>query len=325
LKALASRCPVSLEIRKPLAPLTTFRAGGPASLFARPGDAGELAGLLGFAASEGVPHFILGGGSNVLFDDSGLEGLVIQLSGSFRAAVAMDAPAGRGGGAGRDAPAGEGGGAVAAWAGAGARLSRVADLARSLGRSGWAALRGIPGTVGGALHMNAGAMGAETGALALYAEVLAEAGGGFRVERVPGGEAGFRYRGSDLAGKGVILGAAFQLGPPAPDEEIALMERGVLESRKARIPRGPSAGSVFRNPPGDSAGRLIDSCGLKGLQAGGAAVSDLHANVIVNAGAASASDIRGLAMRVRDEVARAAGVGLEFEIVMLDRYGRAFK
>jgi UDP-N-acetylmuramate dehydrogenase len=304
LAGLAARCPVPAETARPLAPLTSFRTGGPAALFASPADEGGLAALLGFADGEGLPVFLLGGGTNVVFDDLGLEGLVIRLSGAFRAVR----------------PLGGGAGGPRAWAGAAAPLSAVADFARAAGRDGWARLRGIPGTLGGALVMNAGAHGAEAGGLAESVEVLS----GGRILRLGRDECGFRYRGSDLAGLGAVLGAEILLGEAAGADAIARLERETLAARRGRLPALPSAGSVFRNPPGAAAGRLIEECGLKGARIGGALVSREHANVIVNAGGASSSEIRALASLARLEVLKRHGVELVPEIVFADREGEVY-
>jgi UDP-N-acetylenolpyruvoylglucosamine reductase len=388
LEALAQRSPVALEVLPPLAFMTSFKTGGPASLSASPRDTDQLTALLGFAGREGLPVFLLGGGTNVLFDDLGLLGLVVRLAGRFaevRGPMAGD---------------GDGDGEMRVWAGAGARLSQVADVARGLGRIGWARLRGIPGTVGGALVMNAGAAGVETGDLTVRVDVLEPAPGmvsiagmsgtagmagtagmigmlgaaggaeasdsdvspnaeGYpaspasqasldsldspaspdsastnagngegpagKVVRVPASAAGFRYRGSDLGRKGLVLGAELLLGPGAPDGEIQALERATLEARRARIPGGPSAGSVFRNPPEGPAGKIIDDCGLKGLKVGGAQVSPRHANVIVNTGSATSSEVRELAWKVRYEVMRLTGIELVPEIRMVDRRGGEYR
>lgn len=313
LMSLAAKAPLSLEILRPLKDLTSFRIGGPAALFARPRDLGELAAALAFARAEGIPHFILGGGANVLFDDQGLSGLVIRLSGKFRETRILDG----------DPASGEGAGRI--HAGAGARLADVAALARRCGRIGFAALKGIPGTVGGALVMNAGAYGTEIGDRAAAVEILGREGGPGPQEgapasglagaaRVPRRRIRFFARGSDLEGRGTVLGAELLLGEEAPAEEILRAERETLLARRARLPQEPSAGSFFRNPEGQAAGRLIEECGLKGERVGLAQVSPRHANVIVNLGGATSADVRALADKVRGEVARLRGIELVPEV-----------
>jgi UDP-N-acetylmuramate dehydrogenase len=308
LRRLAERAPVPFRALEPLAPMTSFRSGGPAALYAEPEDAAGLAAALAYAEGEGLPALILGGGTNLIFDDLGFEGLVARPGGRFRE---LAPPAGAGGAGGPSA------GAPSVWAGAAARLSDVVGYARSQGRSGWARLAGVPGTLGGALVMNAGAHGVETGDLVVAAQVLE----GGRPACVPRGECGFAYRRSALEVRGPVLGAELLLGDPAPEEEILRLEREALGARAARLPRRPSAGSVFRNPPGDSAGRLIEACGLKGARFGGAEISREHANVIVNAGGASSSEFRALAGLARLEVMRREGVLLEPEVRMLGRLG----
>ncbi|MDR1038968.1 MAG: UDP-N-acetylmuramate dehydrogenase [Deltaproteobacteria bacterium] len=307
LRRLAAKCRVKLETRKPLSELTSFRTGGPAAFFAQPADPEELAAALDFAGSEGLPVFVLGGGTNVLFDDLGFDGLMIRLSGGFRKAAYLDGEDG-------------GRGATRVRAGAAASLAEVADMARAASRSGWARLRGIPGTVGGALVMNAGTGADSAGELFLEAGVLDR--GALRL--VGAQEADFRYRRSALGGLGVVMGAEFSLGPAALENDLREIEREAMEARRKRLPPGPSAGSVFRNPNGLNAGRLIEECALKGMRVGGAVISDRHANVIVNAGGATSSEIRALAAKARLEVMRRRGVELVPEILMLDRRGEAY-
>jgi UDP-N-acetylmuramate dehydrogenase len=284
--------------------LTSFRTGGPAALFARPGDPEELAAVSGFAAANGIPFLLMGAGTNLLADDMGFRGLAARLSGGLAGVRYLDGDAG-------------GRGATRVLAGAGAPLSAVCDMARAAGRSGWARLRGIPGTVGGALVMNAGAHGTETGDLAVRARVLVDG----TARDVTAAEAGFRYRGSDLGSGGVVLEAELLLGGEAPEEDIRAAERAALDSRRLRLPPEPSAGSVFRNPEGGSAGRLIDGCGLKGTGIGGALISPRHANVIVNSGGATSSEVRALADLARREVLKRFGVELAPEVLMLDLWG----
>ncbi|MDR1314227.1 MAG: UDP-N-acetylmuramate dehydrogenase [Deltaproteobacteria bacterium] len=316
LSRLAGASPVPLEALKPLGALTSFKCGGPAALFGRPGTLEELERLRLFALDNSLPFMVLGGGNNVLFDDLGFRGLAARLSGELgRVSFAGGGPL-------------SGRGAAAVTAGAGAALSEVADKAREAGRAGWARLRGIPGTVGGALAMNAGAGGAEVGQLVSGVTVLGP--GGRRV--VGREEAGFRYRCSDLGLMGPIAEAEFLLGEEAAESEILALERETLAARKARLPGGPSAGSVFRNPEGaeaakcggKSAGRLIEECGLKGSAVGGAVISPKHANVIVNAGGATSSEIRALAGKARLEVLKRHGVELVLEIRMLDLGGESY-
>ena len=293
---------------EPLARFTTMRVGGPADLFAIVHNAFELRGLIKFARSRGLPHTILGRGSNVVIADRGIRGLVI-LDRAEGASVREETFV----------------------AEAGVPMARAATLAQEAGLTGLEFGLAIPGTVGGAVWANAGAHGADIAGVIESASVLTDEGG---ERRLATSELGLGYRESrfkrvgDALGAGaaddtttsaeVVLGATFRLEPADP----ALIKERLDEIRHWRQthqPLGiPSAGSVFRNPPGDaSAGALIESLDLKGATEGGATVSPKHANFIVNDRRGTAADVRRLAERVREQVGRETGVELVFEIVFL--------
>ena len=285
--------PAGIEVHEhaPLARHTYLRLGGPARYLAIPEDIEELQQLLGWARAEGLSLRVLGGGSNLLVADEGIDALVVSLrraAGSFTfigervvAGAAVMLPA----------------------------LSRAA-AERSLGGLEFAV--GIPGAVGGALNSNAGiGDGRSIGLLVEEVEVI----GGRGRSTIPRSELFFGYRRSSLRGAGVmVLGATLRL-QPRPKEEIEAELRTLLEHRQATQPTaGPNAGSVFRNPEGDYAGRLIEAAGCKALRVGAATVSDLHANFFVHDGTATTADMVGLMALVQRRVLGHAGVRLQPEI-----------
>ena len=280
---------------EPLAPRTTWRIGGPARFFAEVEDVPALAALLRWARAEGLPAIPLGKGSNVLVPDEGLEAVVFVLAGDL-VAVSVEAPLVRAGG--------------------GASLMALAVTARNASLSGTEGLSGIPSSVGGAVRINAGAYGTEVFDL-LEEVTLVTRGGEVRI--APAATIAHGYRWSALAdGDDVVAGATLRLRPAAREEIDARLAE-VREKRKRALPTEPNAGSVFRNPPGDHAGRLLEACGLKGVRAGGAEVSSRHANVIVNAGGATAGDVRALMARMKEAVRDRFGVDLVPEVEDLAR------
>ncbi|MDO8485109.1 MAG: UDP-N-acetylmuramate dehydrogenase [Candidatus Limnocylindrales bacterium] len=286
---------------EPLARFTTMRVGGPADLFATAHNAFELRALVRFARARGFPHLILGRGSDVVIADAGVRGLVIQVraEGSRVDGERYIAESG-------------------------VQMARAATEAQRAGLTGLEFGLAIPGTVGGAIWANAGAHESDVAAVLESARVLAADGSeaviptrdlelGYRDSR-------FKHRAPGAAAE-LILEATFRLSPAGPD---TIKERldGIRRWRQAHQPLGlPSAGSVFRNPPGESAGRLVDAAGLKGLRIGGAVVSEKHANFIVNDRKGSAADVRRLAERVRAEVEARHGVRLDFEVEFLGDWG----
>jgi len=279
-----------LIFQAPLRDFTTFRVGGPARILARPEEAGELKALLALARNEGLPFVILGGGSNLLFDDAGFDGLVIKLGSGF-AGLAGEGSLVRAGAAATAAD-------LLAWA-----------VARDLG--GLEGLAGLPGTVGGAVAGNAGAGPEGLGRAVNRLFILDGAG---RAESVSAADLNFAYRRlTGLPEGAVILEAEFSLAPrPAGEVRARLAE---MRERRAGQPLGGrSAGCVFKNPSGLSAGRLIDECGLKGRRVGGARVSEVHANFILAENGATAADIRALIDLVREGVLARHGLVLELEL-----------
>jgi UDP-N-acetylmuramate dehydrogenase len=285
---------------EPLARFTTMRVGGPADLFAVAHNLFELRALVKFARARAIPLFILGRGSNLVIADAGIRGLVVQARAE---ASRVDGDRYH--------------------ADAGVPMARAATETQKAGLAGLEYGLAIPGTVGGAVWANAGAHESDTAQVLEAATVLLADG----TERVlPVDELGLSYRhsrfkaaveaqrGSATGPAEIVMAATFRLHPADPGEIRARLDE-IRQWRRAHQPLGiPSAGSVFRNPPEDSAGRLVDALGLKGLRIGGASVSEKHANFIVNDQKGTAADVRRLAERVRDEVRARHGIELVFEV-----------
>lgn len=286
--------------REVLAPKTTMRVGGPARVYAEPATADDLRHLLGAAHRRRLPVFLLGRGSNLIIPDEGVDGLVISLAHANWQKFEVR-PDGR------------------VWAGAGLRLKNLCGLATKAGLKGFEFLEGIPGSVGGALRMNAGAMGGWMFDVVEEVHVMSLAGEG-RVLKRSGMHVDYRHC-AELH-DAIALGALLQ---PAATVEAADIRRQIDVYQKKRgesQPREPSAGCVFKNPPGTSAGRLIDELGLKGARVGDAEVSPVHANFIINRGHATSADIIGLIRQIRARVKTARGIDLEPEVLL---YGREWR
>lgn len=273
----------------PLAPYTSFRIGGPATLLAAPAECEDLKRALAFAAAEGLPVQVLGGGSNTLVRDGGFRGLAIRLDAFQRLERRGDAVA----------------------AGAGVRVSRLLAFCCRHGLAGLEILSGVPGTVGGAVWGNAGAWGGTVADALAAVELVTAAGEERTLSRC---EIPFRYRAAGLPAGSVVTLATFAL---TPGDAAAIRRRisGNLVRRNASQPvEFRSAGSIFKNPPGGYAGRLVERVGLKGTRIGNAMISAKHGNYIVNLGGARAADVLALVELARERVREAAGVDLELEI-----------
>jgi UDP-N-acetylenolpyruvoylglucosamine reductase len=290
--------PPGVERDYPLARLTTVRAGGPADLFARPATEHELAELLRWAASEGIQVAAVGSGSNLLVSDQGYRGLVLKLEGELSAIERQGARVVCGGGA---------------------RLPSAAAQAARWGLSGLEFGINIPGTVGGAVKMNANAYGGELGRVLEWVSVCAPGG----VERREPSQLGLAYRRSSLRPGEVVSRASFGL----VEGEVEKIKGTMAEMRGKRREAQPSGiktfGSTFKNPADDvradgrTAGQLLDAAGCRGLQVGGARFSDKHANFVENAGGATTADILGLISEGRRRVHESFGVWLEPEVQVL--------
>ena len=285
-----------------LARLSTLRIGGPAELFVEVTSERALVDLMEEVAGRRLPFQLLGLGSNVLLPDAGLPGIVARLGGELKRVRIR-------------------GHRVSA--GAGAALALVARKAAAAGLAGLEALSGFPSTVGGAVYMNAGCYGAEIKDVLRSARLVDPDG---RRRRIGVTELRASYRATGLKESGAIVTRAlFELAPGEPAALLARIDE--LNTRRwAALPSGqPNAGSIFKNPPGDAAGRLLDAAGLKGTSAGGAVVSPKHANVIVNAGGATAADVLALMRTMRERVVDKFGVLLEPEIVLLGDLAERFR
>lgn len=293
--------PVRVDV--PLSEYTTFRIGGPARYLCVARTAEQLARCLEVAKGRALPVQILGGGSNVLFDDGGFDGLVVVVA------------------AGRVEVDG-----TTVWAEGGARLSDLVDLACRRGLAGLAFAAGIPGSVGGALAGNAGAYGKAVGDRLVEAVLLSRDGGTRR--RVGPEELGLGYRESAIARSGEVVESVTLSLEPGDLGAIWNEVDAVMARRRERLPGPdlPSAGSFFKNLPPEApgghrlpAGQLLDECGCKGLQVGGAQVYEKHANIIVNRGRATAAEVLRLVAEMKRRVRERFGVTLEPEVKVLVR------
>jgi len=294
-KLLRERCP-ALELRtdEPMSKHTTFRIGGPAALMALPRTVGEAKAAVKAARALEVEPFFLGNGSNLLVDDGGYPGFVVKLAGDFDQIREVN----RG-----------------LEAGSAVLLSRLSNALLGRGLTGLEFAGGIPGSVGGAVTMNAGAYGGEVAQVLESATFLDESG---EVRTLPAPECGFGYRKSVFSDrKCLILKARFHLEQGGPAAIKARMEELAAKRREKQPLEYPSAGSMFKRPPGHFAAALIDQCGLKGLAVGGAQVSEKHAGFVVNRGGATCADVLELVRQVKEEVLRQTGVELEMEVKVL--------
>ena len=278
-----------LQADAPLAPFTWFRAGGAAEVLLRPADAGDLAAFLGGLPHE-VPVHVIGACSNLIIRDGGLPGVTIRLARGFSAIVP------------------EPDGIVA---GAAALDVTVAEHAAAAGLTGLEFLSGIPGSIGGAVAMNAGAYGGEMSHVLDWAEVVTRSG---EQRRLLGPQLAFAYRHAALPAGAVVVRIRLR-GTPGSPELIAARMAEIKASREASQPvRARTGGSTFRNPDGMKAWELIDAAGCRGLVRGGAMVSEKHCNFLINTGGATAADIEGLGEEVRRRVLATTGVTLHWEI-----------
>jgi UDP-N-acetylmuramate dehydrogenase len=277
-----------LLANQPIGEFTWFRVGGPAQAFFMPEDENDLAYFLRNLRGE-TPVTVIGAGSNMIVRDGGVAGVVIRLGRGFNDVKVED---------------------HRITAGTAILDIMVARAAQPAGIAGLAFLSGIPGTIGGALRMNGGAYGGET------KDVLVETQGVDRqgnLRKFTIGEMGFSYRHCGVS-EDVIFTAAVLQGRAGAPEEIAAEMATIKKKREASQPRNRTGGSTFKNPPGHSAWKLVDDAGCRGLTVGGAQVSELHSNFLINLGGATAADIEILGETVRERVKAHSGVELEWEI-----------
>jgi UDP-N-acetylenolpyruvoylglucosamine reductase len=278
---------------EPMAKHTTLRVGGPADLYVEPGNETDLAAVLQSCGAHNVNFFILGRGSNLLVRDGGFRGVVICLAQPEFSRIAPDG--------------------VRLRCGAGARLKNVAVEARRHGVCGLEFLEGIPGSVGGALRMNAGAMGSATFEAVETVRVMDFNGA---VRELSPREMSVAYRGCATLKTLVALGAVF-CGRPDSVESIAQRMSAYSQKRWSSQPAAPSAGCMFKNPPTIPAGRLIDELGLKGTQVGGARVSQEHGNFLVNDGNATAAEVLELIGVLQARALAERGIELHTEVEII--------
>lgn len=279
-----------LEAQAPLAPLSWFRTGGRAEWLFTPADEADLSAFLAACPAE-VPVLVVGLGSNLLVRDGGVPGVVVRLARPF-ASVSVE-PGHR------------------VRAGAGAPDVKVARAAAEAGIDGLAFLRGIPGTIGGALRMNGGAYGGETADVLVEARALDRQG---RAVTLTCEALDFSYRHCGAPDELIFVEASFEGRPGDPAAILAAMS-DITDKRSATQPVNTrTGGSTFKNPPGEKAWALIDRAGCRGLREGAAQVSELHCNFLVNHGGASAAEIERLGEEVRRRVRDTSGVELEWEI-----------
>jgi UDP-N-acetylmuramate dehydrogenase len=285
---------------EPLASRTSFGIGGPADFFVESGRPRAIEELIGGCAERGIPYLLLGAGTNLLIGDGGVDGLVVRVVNRDHH---VDGRRVR--------------------AGAGLKMMRLARIVADAGLRGFEFAIGVPGTVGGAVYQNAGCWGKE------LREVLVEVEGfmpdaGTRTWTPADLEFGYRtsaLREGALKG-GLVVGATIQLERGDGEAARALMAKLTRERGETQPIKTKNCGSVFKNPAGDSAGRLVQAAGLKGAREGNAVVSTMHGNFIVNEGGATAADVKRLIERVQAEVRRRFNIELETEVELVGRYKR---
>ena len=293
---------VELRWRETLSKHTSFRVGGPVEWLAKPRNEQGLANLLAQVRDRGFPFLVLGGGSNVLAPDEPWEAVVIQLKLACRSLCARSE---------------NGDGTLSLYAGAGVSLRNLVRYSLSNELEGFEPLAGIPGTVGGALVMNAGIPSGTISDALLWIDLIDAEG---RRRRIPKRQLSPAYRSMGLPEDSVVLGGCFGMKKTSAQTQRARVTE-LAEHRKRTQPLGyPSAGSIFRNPAGTTAGELIEKAGLKGLRIGDAQISGEHANWIINLGNARARDILDLVEKMEKEVFGNFGVRLEREIRILGQY-----
>lgn len=280
----------NISISEPLSRFTTFRIGGPADYYLEPKDREDLVNLVKYLNEINYPFIIIGNGSNVLISDEGIRGVAINLEFGFNKIEVFK---------------------NFVFAEAGIRLSKLVDVCIEHSLVGIENLAGIPGTLGGAILMNAGAYGGEISDYILKVEIF----DGDSIRFLSKEECGFAYRKSNLEGK-IILSAEFQLQTGDKEKAKARRKELLLKRNQSQPVELPNAGSIFKNPPNNFAAKLIEKAGLKGLTVGGAKVSEKHANFIVNFNNASANDVLELMKIIQESVYQKFGILLEPEIKM---------
>jgi len=287
---------MEVKINEPMKRHTSFRAGGPAEWFVVPETADELRAVISACRKTGTDWYVIGNGSNLLVSDAGFPGVIISTEKFDTLTAAEDRIS----------------------AGAGVLLSRAASAALKAGLTGLEFASGIPGSVGGAAVMNAGAYGSEMKDVLETVTVL-DGNGEVLVLKAEELELGYRTS-SILKNHYLVLEAQFKLSPGDPAVIKGRMDELAAKRREKQPLEYPSAGSTFKRPAGYFAGKLIEDAGLKGFSVGGAAVSEKHAGFVINKGDALADDIYRLCMEVKRIVAEKSGVSLELEVKLLGQF-----
>ncbi len=278
---------------EPLAKKTTLRVGGPADFFVEPSSEGDLSRVLQFCGEKELPLFVLGRGSNLLIKDSGIRGVVVSLTHSNFSSIKVEGEF--------------------LHCGAGAKLKTIAVEARKNNLAGLEFLEGIPGNLGGALRMNAGAMGSATFNVLEKIRVMDWAG---KIQGMVRADINAEYRSCPLLKDQIALSALLR-GKAGAGEVVAERMKSYSAKRWESQPKEPSAGCIFKNPPTIPAGKLIEELGLKGTNVGGARVSEIHGNFIVNDGSATAQDVLDLIDLIKKRAMSARGIELRTEVEII--------
>ncbi len=291
-------------VQRPLAELTTYRLGGPAAVFVEARTVNDLWLIAEARRVSGLEVLVVGRGSNLLVDDSGFPGIAVRLAEGFEQISADKTPR-------LTAPSRPG--STVLRVGAAVALPVLARRSAAMGLTGMEWAVGVPGSVGGAVRMNAGGHGSDMAETLVSAEIFNLETG--EVSEPESSALGLRFRGSDLRDTDVVISAAVELEPGSVEDSTAKISE-IVQWRRAHQPGGHNCGSVFVNPiPGElSAGELIDQCGLRGIRIGGAVVSLKHANFIQAEDSATAADVRALIEHVRESVLAATGIALRSEV-----------
>ena len=287
--------PGAVTVNEPLCEHTSFRIGGPADVFVQPADAEELKAAVRLCREENMPYYILGNGTNVLASDKGFRGVIIKIGKRFDAVKCE-------------------GDTIEAFAGA--TLAAIANTAKNNSLAGMEFASGIPGSLGGAVLMNAGAYGGEM--KDIISSVTLYSPSEDALKTVPGEEMDFAYRSSRVKGTDdIVISAVIKLEKGAPEAIKAKMDDLKIQRTAKQPLEYPSAGSTFKRPEGYFAGKLIMDAGLKGFSVGGAQVSEKHAGFVINKGGATANDVKSLMEQVAARVEDEFGVKLEPEVIFL--------
>lgn len=294
LKEALKDYPGEVRFDEPVAPYTSLKVGGPAEAMVFPRSSAEVVLLMERIGRYRLPYFVLGGGSNLIVRDGGIPGVVVHLKHLSR--ITFQEP-------------------DTLLADAGVSYPKLSTEAMAKGLSGLEFAAGIPGTVGGAIAMNAGIPGEETASVLSSVTLVDEEA---RVKTLPKEAIQFGYRTAALP-KGMVTSASFRLTPASPEEVEEKLKRLLKRRRETQPLSFPNVGSVFTNPPGDYAGRLVESVGLKGRRIGDAQISERHGNFIVNLGQAKAGDVLALIGEMQIRVKAEQGIDLELEAKVVGR------